>query len=126
MSQENVELMRRLFAVYGEGTLMLERLDPEVICHPADEVEMKGTDAVADYMKRWEQGWDDLKTVAEEFIDCGDQVLVTVHFSGRGRETGIAVDQRAYEVYTLRDGLITRWDEFTDRAAAFAAAGLSG
>jgi hypothetical protein len=51
-------------------------------------------------------------------------VLVTVHFSGRGRETGIEVDARLYEVYTLDRGKVVRMDEFTERSEALRAAGL--
>jgi hypothetical protein len=38
--------------------------------------------------ERWDGTWDELKTVPDEFIDRGQHVLVTVHYSARGRGSG--------------------------------------
>jgi ketosteroid isomerase-like protein len=61
----------------------------------------------------------------EEIIDAGDQVVVVAHHQGRGRASGVDVDTRFYEVYTLREGKVSRVDEYTDRTEALEAAGLS-
>ena len=50
---------------------------------------------------------------------------MTARHRGRGRESGVTVDARFYEVYTLRDGRIVRADEFSERQEALEAAGLS-
>jgi ketosteroid isomerase-like protein len=42
----------------------------------------------------------------------------------RARGAGVRVEQRLYEVYTLRTGRILRVDEFSDRAEALEAVGL--
>jgi ketosteroid isomerase-like protein len=60
----------------------------------------------------------------EEIIDAGDQVVVVAHHQGRGRASGVDVDTRFYEVYTLREGKVWRVDEYTERAEALEAAGL--
>jgi ketosteroid isomerase-like protein len=129
MPGENVDLVRRLFAAYSEGGLDAEVLaglfHPEVVWNPADEAPQHGFDAVRAYMERWESGWEELSTDAEEFIEAGDRVIVAVHFAGRGRASGIEVDALLYEVYETRDGLIVRMDEFADRAEAMAAANIS-
>ena len=52
-------------------------------------------------------------------------MFVTVRFRGRGRASGIEIDARLYEVYTLRDGKVLRIDEYEHRAEALEAAGLS-
>jgi ketosteroid isomerase-like protein len=61
----------------------------------------------------------------EEIIDAGDQVVVVAHHEGRGRASGVEVDTRFYEVYKLREGKVARVDEYTERADALEAAGLS-
>ena len=126
MSRENVEVVRRIFDAYVAGDLekALDDADPDIVWNAADEAPQHGLDEVVAYMARWEREWENLVTVPEEFIDAGDRVLVTVHFSGRGRGSGIEVDTRLYEVYGLREGKIVRMDEFTDRAEALEAAGL--
>jgi ketosteroid isomerase-like protein len=70
------------------------------------------------------EAWDDLQVTAEQFIDAGDRVFVAAHFRGRGRASGITVETRLYEVYTLRDHKVVRVDEFTQRDEAIKALGL--
>jgi ketosteroid isomerase-like protein len=126
MSQENVEIVRRMFEAYSTPTENAAvYLSPEVVWNPVDEEPQHGHDGVRAYNRRWESEWENLQTVAEEFVDAGDSVLVTVYFAGRGRTSGIEVDTRMFEVYTLRDGLVIRMDEFTDRTEALEAVGLS-
>ena len=126
MSRENVELLRGLFASYEREGLARasEFLAQDVVWNPAEEAPQHGPEAVTAYMRRWEGEWEGLRTVAEEFRDAGDWVLVTVHFSGRGRASGIEVDARLYEAYLFRDGKVVRMDEFSDRAEALEAVGL--
>jgi hypothetical protein len=115
MSQENVEIVRRAweYEIFGRGggDDPLADFALDVVMNPVEEEPSYGREVTA-----------------EQFIDAGERVFVTAHFRGRGRASGIPVDARLYEVYTLSDGKIVRIDEFTDRDAAFQAfqaAGLS-
>ena len=76
------------------------------------------------YIQRWEEPWDDYQLEAEEFIDAGDRVVVTIHFKGRGKGSGIEVDARSHQVHSLRHGKLVRMDEYLDRTEALEAAGL--
>jgi ketosteroid isomerase-like protein len=128
MSQENVEIVRRAFAyeVYGVGDRAEAEaiFDPNVVMNPTNEWPSYGFDAMRSDMERWASAFDELEVTAEEFIDAGDRVLVTAYHRGRGRGSGVEVDTRFYELYTLRDGKVVRVDEFTDRPEALEAAGL--
>ena len=126
MSVENVTVVRRIFEAYASGDFErgLAYGDPEIVWNPVEETPTQGVDAVREYLGRWEADWEDLRTVAEEFLDGGERVVVTVHFAGRGRGSGIDIDVRLYEVWTIHDGKAVRMDEFTDRAEALEAAGL--
>ena len=87
---------------------------------------MYGNDAVLANYERWNEAWEEgAETTLEEVIGHGDRVFVKVRFQGRGRASGVEVDTRLYEVYTLRDGKVLRIDEYEDRAEALEAAGLS-
>ena len=77
-----------------------------------------------DDWERWSSAFEELRVTFEEIIDAGDQVVVVAHHKGRGRGSGINVDARFYEVYTLREGKVSRVDEYTERAEALEAAGL--
>ena len=123
-----MKVVRRIFETYIAGDLekALADADPEIVWNPIEEAPKQGHAAVRENLRRWETDWEDLRTVPEEFLDAGDRVLVTVHFAGRGRGSGIEVDTRLYEVWTIHDGKAVRMDEFTERAKALEAARMSG
>jgi ketosteroid isomerase-like protein len=129
MSHENVEIVRRAweYEMFGRGggDDPLADFAPDIVMNPVEEEPSYGREAIRENFQRFETAWEELEVTAEQFIDAGERVFVTAHFRGRGRASGIPVDARLYEVYTLSDGKIVRIDEFTDRNAAFQAAGLS-
>ena len=125
MSQENVEIVRRFLVVDVDVDSALPYADPAIVWNPIEEPAAQGHDAVRANLERWENEWDEYEVIPEEFIDTGDRVVVTVHLRGRGRGSGIEIDARFYEVYTLRDGKIVRMDEFAEQSEALEAAGLS-
>ena len=90
-----------------------------------EESSAQGHDAVRASTARWKSEWDDYELIPEEFADAGDRVVVTVRFRARGRGSGIEVDARLYDVFTLHDGKIVRMDQFTEHSEALEAAGLS-
>jgi ketosteroid isomerase-like protein len=51
--------------------------------------------------------------------------VVAVQYSGRARASGIELEDRLFEVHTLRDGKIARKREFKTRSEALEAAGMS-
>jgi ketosteroid isomerase-like protein len=128
MSQENVEVVRKAIAYeyYGVGDRAEAEaiFDPQVVLNPIDEGPSSGFDAMRADMERWASAFDELKVTVEEIIDAGDQVVVVAHHQGRGRQSGVEVDTRFYELYTLREGKVARMDEYTERAEALEAAGL--
>jgi ketosteroid isomerase-like protein len=75
----------------------------------------------------WERGereWEAVEVIPEEYIDVGDWVVVGMRYRGRGRGSGIEVDDHLFEVHTLRAGKIVRKVEFKRRSEALEAAGL--
>jgi ketosteroid isomerase-like protein len=128
MSQENVEIGRRAFAYemqgVGDRAEAEAVFDPHVVINPTEEGPSFGLDAIRDNITHWNEAWEKLDVTAEEFIDAGDRVLVTVHHRGRGRRSGIEIDTRLYLVYCLLNGKVPRQDEYADRAEALQAAGL--
>jgi uncharacterized protein len=128
VSSENVEIVRRAFAFgmqgQGDPAEALSDFAPDVVLNSVEQGASSGRDAVRANFERWESAWEEVEATAEEFIDGGDRVVVAGHFRGRGRASGVEVDARFYDVFTLRDGVIVRIDEFTERSAALEAAGL--
>jgi ketosteroid isomerase-like protein len=139
MSQQNVELVKGIFAA---GTIedkqaLLAAL-PELIaqsCDPdiewvedpqrADSRVYHGHEGVQESFERWLEQWDQYGSEPERFIDCGDDVLVITHERGRGRVSGASVSTRNYLVLTIRAGKLARYQEFFDEQAALIAVGLA-
>ena len=122
MSQENVDVVRRFLAL--EIDEALDYADPGIVWNPVEEASAQGHQAVRASSDRWKSEWDDYELVPEEFADMGDRVVATVRLRGRGRGSGIEIDARFYDVYTLRDRKIVRMDQFTQRSEALEAAGV--
>lgn len=68
---------------------------------------------------------DDPVFVPEEIRVLDDRVAVAMRFSGNGRRSGAPLEMRGSHLFTLRDGLITRFEVFVDPAEAFTAAGIA-
>lgn len=124
-----MEVVRRAvafeFSGRGDRTEAEAIFDPNFVMNPIEEGTSHGLDAIRDNIEHWKGAWEELEVTAEEFIDAGDRVLVTLHHRGRGRGSGIEVDARFYELYAVSDGKVVRVDEYTGRSEALEAAGLS-
>jgi uncharacterized protein len=110
---------------------LVELLHPEVEWfqaegHPyAGDGPWRGPDEVVEQVANpINEDWDGFLTHVEEYIDAGDQVIVLGRYRGVYKATGRAVDAQVCTVYTVRDGLIVRWQQFTDTAQIRAAMGV--
>jgi ketosteroid isomerase-like protein len=73
-----------------------------------------------------EDAWDDFHGVPEEFIDSGDKVVAAVTVLGKGKESGVEVNMRVFQVWTLRDSKVVRLvGGYRDRSEALESAGLA-
>ena len=127
MSQENVERVRNSLDAYRRGDYAAASacLAPDVVWEVGQELPAHGPAAVRDMWERWDSEWEELETVAEEILDAGDNVVLAIHYRGRGRVSGVEVNDRLFEVHTYRDGECVRKVDFAERSEALKAAGLS-
>jgi ketosteroid isomerase-like protein len=130
MSEENVEIVRAIFAPWGEGDFSQVEgwADPEIEFKRAgDRTPSKGIDAMRERWRDWLGAYQDFSAPAEKIIDAGDNnVLVLNRFRGRGKGSGAPVaDFQGATVFTLRGGKVVSISLFTDMSQAFEAAGLS-
>jgi len=131
MSKENVEIVHRLFAAFGQGLdAAAEYWDPEIDWRaiegaPDDVGTMHGRDALRHYYEQWYETFDGLRAEPDELTDAGDQVVAAVRVTGRLKESDAEVDMRLGIVYTLRDGKIVRGREYATHQEALEAAEVS-
>jgi len=85
----------------------------------------RGLEAMRAEMRPWFLTWSDYRLEIERMVDADEHVVAIVRETGKGRSSGVRLDQRIGMVFTLRDGLIRRVRLFRDREEALEAAGLS-
>ena len=132
MSEENVEIVRRLFGQWATGDLTADLFDRDIEYSrtgaetPDMEGRWLGRDELSTAMREYLRAFSDLRIEAERIIDLsGDRVLVLSRHTARGKQSGVPIEHEIGDLFTLRDGKIVRYDSYWDRAEALAAAGLS-
>ena len=139
MSEENVEIVRRLYSIAPDAAGVMrgdyddvfrDYFDPNVelvppAAYPDTESSYRGQEGVRRWFRQIDEIWDDWRFEAESFLDAGTQVVVFVRVSGTAKQSGAAVAIPAAHVLTIRDGRVTRANVFLDRSEALEAAGLS-
>lgn len=89
-----------------------------------EEISFRGADAASRYCAAVEESWEELRWEVEEIRDLGGRVIALGHIQGRGRDSGAGIDARGAWVADLHDGLIRRFQTYSDRAEALTAVGL--
>jgi ketosteroid isomerase-like protein len=130
MSQENVEIVRLSNALTNDGdfdaAFRLAHPDIEWVIakeHP-DARTVTGQHALREYRREWEEALPGVYVEFDRLLDTGNAVVGTGAVRGTGAGSGAEVQVPIGFVFTLRDGLITRVEEYLDPAEALKAAGL--
>jgi ketosteroid isomerase-like protein len=144
MSEENVEVVRECadtFNAFMRGEVTEEAatevaqrvLGPQFEYHwhsrrgmfPDQPQHVRGFPAFIAFWKQARGAFVDLVMEPLEFIEApNDRVLTPTRQTGRGRESGVPVEGRFFQVWTLRDGKVREVEFFLRRADALEAAGL--
>ena len=132
MSQENVEILRRLYGEWASGDLSSRDFFDhgfEFSRIGARTPDLKGRwvgfDEMATALRHYLRPMEGLRIEAERFIDLGgDRVLVLTRHRARGKQSGVPMEHELGDLFTLRDGKIVSYASYWDRAEALAAVGL--
>jgi uncharacterized protein len=131
MKQENIDRARRGYEALAAGDLeaVLELIDPdvevEVYTGRPDLPETQALHGHAGFLENLRQlteVFEAFQLEPEEFIEVGDQVVVVVYTAGRGKASGIRVENRIAHVWTMRDDKATRFRVYASRDEALEAA----
>ena len=132
MSQENVEIVRRLIEAWNsnEPDTVIDILDPGIVLDATRRLVNPKTYTGIQGMRRMlaesHEVWEEFRMEPDELVDAGDRVVAIGRWVGRGAGSGVEVQLPVADVFTLHDGRIVRSEiGFTDRAEALEAAGLS-
>jgi uncharacterized protein len=132
MSQENVEVVREGWDAWMRGDMpgLFRQLDPDVVWdtshfHDWPEPTYHGIEGVERFLSEWLDVWAGLELEVEDVCAAPDgRVLSLILQRGKGRSSGLEMEMEMAQVATLRNGKVTRLDNYEDRAEALEAAGL--
>jgi ketosteroid isomerase-like protein len=119
-----VELVRTIIAALNRGDVegMLAHMDPDFEWRPLETSPVarvnRGREQVRRYVEDWLSTFEGLHLDLEDPAEVADRVVVVVHGHGRGRVSGLQLDNRFCQVWTIRRGTAIRMEEYATRAEA--------
>jgi ketosteroid isomerase-like protein len=131
MSQENVEIVLAALDAWNRRdvnaamSLIQEDVELHLIGGFADVIgrEFKGREAVVRFWRDF-VGAVGGELDLEAAHDAGDRVVTIATIRGAGETSGIPVENRFGQVWSLREGKVSRMDSYYDASDALEAAGL--
>jgi uncharacterized protein len=125
MAPGNADLIRPMYEEWGRGNwrLRFEVYHPNMEWGWSDE--FPGLAGVYEdhrdpnpRLRSWLSEWEEWRAVAEEYLEFGDHVVVLACYRGRGRGSGVEINQQGAHVFELRDGKVVRMEIFASREKA--------
>jgi ketosteroid isomerase-like protein len=129
MSQQNVEIIQRVFGGEDIEDLAVEAMHPEVVLFGAIGGMEEGTitvgrEAVTQALDVDSDIWAERRLELRKAIDAGDRVVALVHEYRRGKGSGAVVEADIALVYGFEQGKVVRIVPYMSQADALEAAGL--
>jgi ketosteroid isomerase-like protein len=137
MSQENLDLVRSIYAAWQRGDFSSAKwAHPEIEFVTADGFEAGSWTGLAGMAQAWRDWlglWEEYRVEVDEYRELDDErILVLMLHCGRGKTSGLDVGQigqaakrAGANVLHVRDGRVTRIMLYWDRDRALADLGLS-
>jgi uncharacterized protein len=139
MSEENVELVRNLYALLMDfpnatpdqiDQAFRDYLDVQFEVrlpsdYPEGEPVFRGRGDVQPFIAMLRETWGEWRYEPERFIDAGDQVVVFGRVIAKGEASGVPIEAETAHVWSIRGGRATSMHAYRDGAEALEAAGLS-
>jgi ketosteroid isomerase-like protein len=138
MSQENAEVVRRLYEAFlagvergdvAAGFDSAEMADDADWIPPAEVAGLppsyRGRDGFIEFMRMWTEDFDSWSMELERLIDAGeDRVVGVMRQWATGKGSRVPVELHFAIVHELEDGRVVRMRGYLDPADALEAAGL--
>ncbi|HEX5709079.1 MAG TPA: nuclear transport factor 2 family protein [Pyrinomonadaceae bacterium] len=132
MSQENVEVVRRMYEAFGRGDIatVVGALDAEIEWWEAENFiyadgnPYRGPEAVLHgVFARLGEEWEGFSVAPEGVLDAGETAVGYGHYSGTFKRTGERVRAQFAHFFTLREGKVVKFQQYTDTAQFLRAVG---
>jgi ketosteroid isomerase-like protein len=131
MSQESVEIVRAVLDAQRrrDWPAFADLYDPEIEWEDVsglwgDWGTRRGFEDVQDAWIAWFEAFEQVEFEIEEILEADHDVLTSIRLSGRGRGSGLHVEQSIAVVWTVHDRRVVRVRGYRNRDEALQAAGL--
>ena len=124
MASQNTEMVKQAYAAFGRRDIpaLLQLLDEKIEWQAVIGTEgavptaglRRGREGVGQFFKDLADSVEFEAFEPREFIAEGDQVAVVGRYKGKARPTGKMFDSEWVMLFSLRNGKIVRFREFTD------------
>ena len=121
-----VDLLKGLYDAFGSGDVpgVLGSMDSEIHWHEAEGNPYMpsgepwvGPDAIVENLfTKLATEWDAFTVHPQTFHDAGDRVIVECRYTGTFKETGKSIDAQVCHVWTVKDGKVTKFQQYADTA----------
>jgi ketosteroid isomerase-like protein len=123
---DHVIFLKNLYDAFGRGDIptVLGGMSPDIRWHQAESnpympsgEAFVGPDAVlSGVFMRLGTEWDGFSVHPKSFHDAGDSVIVEGRYSGKYNATGKSMDAQMCHVWDVKDGKLTRFQQYMDTA----------
>ena len=132
MGQANVEIVRAAYESFQDtGEFAGQFVTPDFVWDmskfrgwPEQQI-YEGIEGARRFLREWLDAWEDWELEVDAYHEAGEKVVVVVRQHGRSKASGLPVNMRFAQVWTVRDGKETRMEMYADPAEAMAAVGLA-
>ena len=123
MSQENVNVVKRIYEAFGKGDVLavFEQFDPNIEWIAADNSPAAvgspyhGLEAVRDgVFSRTVSIFDGFTIRVDELLDAGDKVVMLGYYLAIHKETGKEIRAQVAHIWTVSSGKATKFQQYTD------------
>tara|TARA_Y100000385_G_scaffold289155_1_gene357777 strand:+ start:38999 stop:39409 length:411 start_codon:yes stop_codon:yes gene_type:complete len=119
--EENKAIIQNLYAFFksGEGAKIAAIFHPKIEWKQMEGFPNGGTyigtkEVFKNVFSQFANQWSGWEAVAEEFIPAGKRVFVLGYYKGKSIEAGKYMEAPLVHIYTLKNGLITHFRQYTD------------
>jgi ketosteroid isomerase-like protein len=138
MSQENVELVERTYALIEDlrgprpedfdrplRELVHDAFElhlPEV--YPEGEQVFRGPEGLKSWIAMFKEVWGEWRFELERVLPAGDRVVALIRVLARGGSSGVRLSRETAHLWTIKDGRVASCEVYLDRSEGLEAVGL--
>jgi len=133
VSQQNLEILRRYYEHReNAGDFPAEVTAPDFVWDMStfrgwpEQPIYEGLEGARRFIREWTDAFKSWQIEVEAIRDAGDdRVVAVMRQRGRSKSSGLPVDMRYAQVWTIRDGKLSRMEMYADADEALKAMGLA-